>query len=86
MRCATSGAAIITPHFVSNVDRTQLEDLIRTLDPAETLVIVCSKTFVTQETQANANAARAWIVGALGRERRRPITSSAVSTNASGHG
>ena len=56
----------ITPHFVSNVDRTQLDDLIRTLDPAETLVIICSKTFTTQETQANAHAARAWIVGALG--------------------
>src|ERR1700761_4697930 len=53
----------ITPHFVSNVDRTQLEDLTRTLDPAETLVIVCSKTFITQETQTNANAAREWIVG-----------------------
>ncbi len=56
----------ITPHFVSNVDRTQLEDAMRSLDPAETLVVVCSKTFTTQETQANANAARAWIVGALG--------------------
>jgi glucose-6-phosphate isomerase len=56
----------LTPHFVSNVDRTQLEDLIRAIDPAETLIIVCSKTFVTQETQANAQAARAWIVGALG--------------------
>jgi glucose-6-phosphate isomerase len=56
----------LTPHFVSNVDRTQLEDLTRTLDPAEVLLIVCSKTFVTQETQANANAARHWIVGALG--------------------
>ncbi len=56
----------ITPHFVSNVDRTQLEDLTRTIDPAETLIVVCSKTFITQETQTNANAARAWIVGALG--------------------
>jgi glucose-6-phosphate isomerase len=56
----------ITPHFVSNVDRTQLEDLTRTLDPAETLIIVCSKTFTTKETQSNADAARAWIVGALG--------------------
>src|SRR6204780_742607 len=56
----------ITPHFVSNVDRTQLDDLIRSIDPAETLVLVCSKTFTTLETQANANAARAWIVGALG--------------------
>ncbi len=37
----------ITPHFVSNVDRTQLEDLKRSIDPAETLVIVCSKTFTS---------------------------------------
>jgi glucose-6-phosphate isomerase len=71
----------ITPHFVSNVDRTQLEDLTRTLDPAETLVIVCSKTFVTQETQTNANAARAWIVGALG-ENAPGNHFVAVSTNA----
>ena len=71
----------ITPHFVSNVDRTQLEDLTRTLDPAETLVIVCSKTFVTQETQTNSNAARAWIVGALG-EKAAGNHFVAVSTNA----
>jgi glucose-6-phosphate isomerase len=71
----------ITPHFVSNVDRSQLEDLTRTLDPAETLVIVCSKTFVTMETQANANAARAWIVGALG-EKSPGSHFVAVSTNA----
>src|SRR5580704_9781587 len=71
----------LTPHFVSNVDRTQLEDLTRTLDPAETLVIVCSKTFVTQETQTNANAARAWIVGALG-EKAAGSHFVAVSTNA----
>jgi glucose-6-phosphate isomerase len=71
----------ITPHFVSNVDRTQLEDLIRGIDPAETLVIVCSKTFITQETQANANAARAWIVGALG-EKSPANHFVAVSTNA----
>jgi glucose-6-phosphate isomerase len=71
----------LTPHFVSNVDRTQLEDLTRSLDPAETLVIVCSKTFTTQETQANANAARAWMVGALG-EKSPGHHFVAVSTNA----
>jgi glucose-6-phosphate isomerase len=71
----------ITPHFVSNVDRTQLDDLIRSIDPAETLVVVCSKTFITQETQANANAARAWIVGALG-EKSPANHFVAVSTNA----
>ncbi|MDE2295462.1 MAG: glucose-6-phosphate isomerase [Gammaproteobacteria bacterium] len=56
----------LTPHFVSNVDRTQLQDLMRALDPAQTLFVVCSKTFTTQETQANAQAARAWIVDTLG--------------------
>jgi glucose-6-phosphate isomerase len=71
----------LTPHFVSNVDRTQLEDLIRTIDPAETLLIVCSKTFTTLETQANANAARAWMVGALG-EKSPANHVAAVSTNA----
>jgi glucose-6-phosphate isomerase len=79
LRAEWSGG--ITPHFVSNVDRTQLEDLIRTIDPAETLLIVCSKTFTTQETQVNANAARAWIVGALG-EKSPANHVAAVSTNA----
>ena len=79
LRAEWSGG--ITPHFVSNVDRTQLEDLIRTIDPQETLVIVCSKTFTTQETQSNANAARAWIVGALG-EKSPANHFVAVSTNA----
>jgi glucose-6-phosphate isomerase len=71
----------IVPHFVSNVDRTQLEDVVRSVDPAETLVVVCSKTFTTQETQTNANAARAWIVGALG-DKAPAHHFVAVSTNA----
>src|ERR1700728_41187 len=79
LRAEWSGG--LTPYFVSNVDRTQLEDLIRSIDPAETLVIVCSKTFTTHETQANANAARAWIVGALG-EKSPANHFVAVSTNA----
>jgi glucose-6-phosphate isomerase len=79
LRAEWSGG--ITPHFVSNVDRTQLEDLIRSIDPAETLLIICSKTFTTLETQANANAARAWMVGALG-EKSPANHVAAVSTNA----
>ncbi|HVC02303.1 MAG TPA: glucose-6-phosphate isomerase [Steroidobacteraceae bacterium] len=71
----------ITPHFVSNVDRTQLHDLRAALDPAETLFIVCSKTFTTQETQTNAHAARAWVVSALG-EAAPGAHFVAVSTNA----
>jgi glucose-6-phosphate isomerase len=42
---------------------------------------VCSKTFTTQETQSNANAARAWIVGALG-DKSPAYHFVAVSTNA----
>jgi len=49
-------------HSVSNVDGTQLDDLIQELDPATTLFVICSKTFTTLETMTNAKAARAWIV------------------------
>jgi glucose-6-phosphate isomerase len=55
-------------HSVSNIDGTQLADLKKELDPKSTLIVVCSKTFTTLETMTNANAARAWIVEALGRE------------------
>jgi glucose-6-phosphate isomerase len=52
--------------FVANVDPCDLSSALRGLDPAETLFIVCSKTFTTLETLANARAARAWCVEALG--------------------
>ena len=54
----------------------------RDLDPAETLVIVASKTFTTQETMANANTARAWVLAALGDEQAIAKHFVAVSTNA----
>ncbi len=49
-------------HFISNVDGAQLSALLKTLDPATTLWIVTSKTFTTQETMANALAARRWLL------------------------
>jgi glucose-6-phosphate isomerase len=52
--------------FVSNVDGTDFTEATRDLDPAETLFIVCSKTFGTIETLTNARAARAWCLDALG--------------------
>ena len=52
--------------FVANIDPAQLDDASRGLDPATTLVVVASKTFTTQETMANAAAARAWLTAALG--------------------
>src|SRR3546814_14260156 len=52
--------------FVSNVDGTDFSEAVRGLDPAQTLFIVCSKTFTTLETLANAHAARAWCLDGLG--------------------
>ncbi len=52
-------------HSVSNVDGTQLSDLKAELDPETTLFVICSKTFTTQETMANAQAARAWVIDKL---------------------
>ena len=51
--------------FVSNVDGTDVTEATRDLDPAETLVIVSSKTFTTQETMTNARTAREWVLAAL---------------------
>jgi glucose-6-phosphate isomerase len=52
--------------FVSNVDGTDLYEATRDLDPAETLFVVCSKTFTTLETLTNARSARAWLLDGLG--------------------
>ncbi len=71
----------MTFRFVSNVDPTDISEAIRDLDPAETLFIVASKTFGTQETLTNAKAARQWIVDALG-EGAVEKHFVAVSTNA----
>ena len=54
--------------FVSNVDPVDLTEALRGHDPAQTLFIVSSKTFTTQETMTNAHAARAWLVSALGED------------------
>jgi len=50
-----------TFRFISNVDPTDTVEVTRDLHPEETLFIVASKTFTTQETMANAEAARRWI-------------------------
>jgi glucose-6-phosphate isomerase len=69
--------------FVSNIDATDFAETTRDLDPAETLFIICSKTFTTLETLTNAHTARAWCVDALGDEAAVARHFVAVSTNAS---
>jgi glucose-6-phosphate isomerase len=73
----------LTFKFISNVDGTDLAEAVQGLDPAETLFIVASKTFTTQETMTNARTARQWIQSALGSGKA--VTEKhfvAVSTNA----
>ena len=53
-------------HFVSNVDGADLHECLQQLDPERTLFLVASKTFTTQETMANADAARTWLIQQLG--------------------
>ena len=68
--------------FVSNVDPTDFVEAVRDLDPAETLFIICSKTFTTLETLTNARAARAWCLKGLKDEQAVARHFVAVSTNA----
>ena len=56
----------IAIQFVTNVDGADLHDKISNLDPETTLILVASKTFLTQETMLNARSARTWIEKALG--------------------
>jgi glucose-6-phosphate isomerase len=46
--------------FAANVDPHDLARALEGAEPASTLFIVASKTFTTQETMANAAAAKAW--------------------------
>ncbi len=72
----------LTFRFVSNVDSTDFAEATRDLDPAQTLFIVCSKTFTTLETLTNARSARDWLTSGLGDEAAVARHFVAVSTNA----
>ncbi|MGI9057633.1 MAG: glucose-6-phosphate isomerase [Ktedonobacteraceae bacterium] len=67
--------------FVSNIDGNEFVEATRDLDAAETLFIVCSKTFTTLETLTNARSARDWCVEALGDVKAVAKHFVAVSTN-----
>jgi len=77
------GDRAMTFGFVSNVDGTDFVEAVRDLDPAETLVIVSSKTFTTLETMTNAQSARTWLLDGLGGDVKAVAKHFvAVSTNA----
>jgi len=73
----------LTFRFVSNVDGTDFVEATRDLDAAETLFIISSKTFTTQETMTNAHSARDWALSRLGNDPKAVARHFvAVSTNA----
>jgi glucose-6-phosphate isomerase len=53
-------------HFVSNVDGAAVRRVLRSCDPATTLVVVVSKTFTTVETMTNARTVLSWLAAAIG--------------------
>jgi glucose-6-phosphate isomerase len=52
----------ITAYFVSNVDGTHMAETLKKINPEETLFMIASKTFTTQETMTNAHSARQWFL------------------------
>ena len=52
----------VNVHYVSNVDGTQIANVLRPLNPEKVLFIVSSKTFTTTETMTNAKTAMQWLV------------------------
>jgi glucose-6-phosphate isomerase len=68
--------------FVSNVDGTHIAEAVRDLDAEQTLFIVASKTFTTQETMTNALSAKAWALESLKDEAAITKHFVALSTNA----
>jgi len=54
-------SAQLNTHFISNVDPHDLDVVTRGLNPQTTLLVICSKTFTTEETLTNAQRARSWL-------------------------
>ncbi|AOV18436.1 glucose-6-phosphate isomerase [Acidihalobacter aeolianus] len=76
------GHARIGVHFVSNVDGTDIREVLRRVQPESVLFVVASKTFTTQETLTNAHTAREWLLDYYGDEKAVARHFVAVSTNA----
>lgn len=52
----------IETYFVSNVDGTHITETLKKVNAEETLFLIASKTFTTQETMTNAHTARSWFL------------------------
>ena len=71
----------IQTYFVSNVDGTHIAETLKKITAEETLFLIASKTFTTQETMTNANTAREWFLKAAKEEAHIAKHFAALSTN-----
>jgi glucose-6-phosphate isomerase len=71
----------IQPYFVSNVDGTHIVETLKNVNPEETLFLIASKTFTTQETMTNAHTARDWFMASAKDEKAVAKHFAALSTN-----
>jgi len=68
-------------YFVSNVDATHIAETLKKVNPEETLFLIASKTFTTQETMTNAHTAREWFLKSAKDETQIAKHFVALSTN-----
>lgn len=68
-------------YFVSNVDGTHIAETLKKVKADETLFLIASKTFTTQETMTNAHSARNWFLSQGGSEEDIALHFAALSTN-----
>jgi glucose-6-phosphate isomerase len=71
----------IETFFVSNIDGTHISEVLKLVRPEETLFLVASKTFTTQETMTNAHTARQWFLEKAEDEKHIAKHFVALSTN-----
>ena len=71
----------IQTYFVSNVDGTHIAETLKKVNAEETLFLIASKTFTTQETMTNAHTARSWFLEHAKEETHIATHFIALSTN-----
>jgi glucose-6-phosphate isomerase len=71
----------IQAYFVSNVDASHIAETLKKVNPEETLFLIASKTFTTQETMTNAHTARNWFLQSAKDEQHVAKHFIALSTN-----
>ncbi|MFN4969915.1 MAG: glucose-6-phosphate isomerase [Bacteroidota bacterium] len=71
----------VETYFVSNIDGSHIAETLKKVNAEETLFLIASKTFTTQETMTNAFTARNWFLKKAKKESHIAKHFVALSTN-----